>query len=318
VPPSGFQIELSWGRQSATVVEVGGALRSYTVDGQPVFDGYGLEERCTEARGQTLIPWPNRLGDGTYTFGDGETQQLPLTEPKKHNAIHGLVRWANWSVVEQTDDAVTVGHVLHPQSGWPYALALSITYRLGPDGLRVTTTATNVGSSACPYGTGAHPYLRMSTPTIDPLHLKAPGRIWFPADDRGLPTGVQSVEGTDYDFRSLRPIGATVLDTGYGDLERDADGRARVRLVDPAGGGAVELWMDDAYGFVMLFTGDSLPQERRRREGLGVEPMTCPPDAFRSGTAVVVLEPGETHTAEWGITPLIPGETAVVDEAGPA
>ncbi|HET9078099.1 MAG TPA: aldose 1-epimerase family protein [Acidimicrobiales bacterium] len=310
VPPSGFQIELSSGRQAATVVEVGGALRSYTVDGQPLFDGYDLEERCTGARGQTLIPWPNRLKDGTYTFGDGDTQHLPLTEPDKHNAIHGLVRWANWSVVAQADEAVTVAHVLHPQSGWPYTLALSITYRLGPGGLGVTTTATNVGSSPCPYGTGAHPYLRLATSTVDPLHLQAPGRTWLPTDDQGIPTGVRPVDGTDYDFRSPRPIGNTVLDTGYGDLERGADGRARVRLVDPHGGGGVELWMDDAYGFVMLFTGDSLPQERRRRAALGVEPMTCPPDALRSGTAVVVLGPGEAHTAEWGITPLDPSGPA--------
>ena len=78
------------------MVEVGGALRSYVASGHELLDGYGAQERCTAARGQSLIPWPNRLRDGRYSF-DGEEHQLPLTEPAKHNAIHGLVRWANWS-----------------------------------------------------------------------------------------------------------------------------------------------------------------------------------------------------------------------------
>jgi aldose 1-epimerase len=31
--------------------------------------------------------------------------------------------------------------------------------------------------------------------------------------------------------------------------------------------------------------------------------MTCPPDAFRSGRDLVVLEPGETWQGAWGISP---------------
>jgi aldose 1-epimerase len=31
--------------------------------------------------------------------------------------------------------------------------------------------------------------------------------------------------------------------------------------------------------------------------------MTCPPNAFRSGEGLVRLEPGESHTSAWGITP---------------
>ena len=48
-------------------------------------------------------------------------------------------------------------------------------------------------------------------------------------------------------------------------------------------GSSVRLWMDATYQFLMLFTGDSLPIARRRRKGLGVEPMTCAPNALQSG-----------------------------------
>jgi aldose 1-epimerase len=61
--------------------------------------------------------------------------------------------------------------------------------------------------------------------------------------------------------------------------------------------------MDDAYRYVMLFSGDPLPDVSRR--SLAVEPMTCPPNAFRSGEAVVRLEPGRTCTTAWGIAPVI-------------
>jgi aldose 1-epimerase len=53
---------------------------------------------------------------------------------------------------------------------------------------------------------------------------------------------------------------------------------------------------------VQVFTGDTLPAARRR-QGLAVEPMTCPPDAFRSGQDLLRLEPGETATRQWGIRP---------------
>ena len=163
------------------------------------------------------------------------------------------------------------------------------------------TTATNVGRAACPFGSGAHPYLTLGTETVDSLILRAPGRTVLQSDDRGLPVGAQSVEGTDFDFRRPRPIGAIKLDNAFTDLERDDDGLGRVRLRDPRGGSELTLWVDESYSHLMLFTGDPLPDVHRR--SLAVEPMTCPPNAFRSRTDLVDLEPGQSFTGRWGIRP---------------
>jgi aldose 1-epimerase len=38
--------------------------------------------------------------------------------------------------------------------------------------------------------------------------------------------------------------------------------------------------------------------------GIAVEPMTCPADAFNSGTDLVVLDPGAKHEAGWTISAL--------------
>jgi len=59
--------------------------------------------------------------------------------------------------------------------------------------------------------------------------------------------------------------------------------------------------MDGGYRYLMLFTGDALPEAERRRRSLGVEPMTCAPNAFRTGEGLLVLEPGESFAAAWGI-----------------
>jgi aldose 1-epimerase len=52
----------------------------------------------------------------------------------------------------------------------------------------------------------------------------------------------------------------------------------------------------------MLFTRDPLPDVNRR--ALAVEPMTCPPNAFRTGEAVVRLEPAQSFTSVRGISRL--------------
>lgn len=304
--PSGQQWLLRKGSQRATVVEVGGGLRDYTIAGDPVLDGYDVDVMCSGARGTTLAPWPNRLRDGKYRFDEAD-QQLALSEPKTHNAIHGLVRWRPWTLVEWTDDEVAAEVVLLPQPGYPYMLRVRNHFRLDDDGLTVTTTATNVGAERLPYGLGFHPYLSVGSAHVDADLLTVPATTWIEVDDRGLPTGNHSVEGTPYDFRTARLVGDQVIDTAYTDVIRDDDGRATVRLASADGRREVALWADGGFPYLQVFTGDTLPEDVRRR-GLGVEPMTCAPDAFNSGAGLVTLEAGQQLITQWGLSPRGYGE----------
>ena len=270
IAPSGKQITIAVGDQQAVVVEVGGGLRSYSAGGRELVDGYRADEMSSSGRGQVLIPWPNRLEDGNYEF-DGQRHQLPLNEPEHRNAIHGLVRWAAWTAAEHEPHRAVMEHVLHPQPGYPFSLGISIEYALLDTGLRVRTTATNLGTDPCPFGSGAHPYLTLGTATIDRLILRVPGRTVLRSDERGLPTGMEAVEDTEYDFRKPRPIGLTTLDHAFTDLERDQNGLARVELRNPDHETQVSLWVDQSYPYLMLFSGDPLPNVRRR--SLAVEPI---------------------------------------------
>jgi aldose 1-epimerase len=294
VAASGEQFEIALGGQRAVAVEVGGGLREYSAAGSDILDGYDEREICPSGRGQVLSPWPNRVQDGTYEF-DGQQHQLLLDEPASRNAIHGLVRWSLWSAAEREPHRVVMTHTLHPRPGYPFALALSIEYSLSPAGLQVRNTATNVGARPCPYGTGAHPYLMAGPDGVDSLMLRCPAQTVLRADDRSIPTADVPVAGTKYDFRQARPIGATQLDNCFTDLDRDADGRAHVDF------GEVALWMDEGYPYVMLFTGDPLPDVARR--SLAIEPMTCPPNALRTGRDLIRLEPEQSAASTWGISP---------------
>jgi aldose 1-epimerase len=300
LPPSGDQFEIRFEDQRATIVEVGGGVREYRHGNRDVIEPYPLADMCDGAHGAPLIPWPNRLADGRYQF-DGSDFQVALTEPEKHNAIHGFVRWRPWKAAHIRDDRVTMATTLYPLQGFPFTLDLRIDYRVGRDGLSVVTTATNVGGEPAPYGSGQHPYLSPGVGLIDActLQLEADTRI-VTDPERQLPVGVEPVTGTPYDFSTGRVLGDLEVDYAFTDLHRDGDGRAWV-LLTGSDNRTVKLWVDRNYPIVELFTGDTLAPDRKRR-GVGTEPMTCPPNAFQTGEHVIRLEPGETATSSWGVT----------------
>ncbi|MGD0881560.1 MAG: aldose 1-epimerase family protein [Acidimicrobiales bacterium] len=298
---TGDQWVIGHGLQRAIVTEVGATLRSFTVDDRTVIDGFGPEQWSHGGRGQVLAPWPNRLGDGAYTFNE-VVAQAPLNEIGRRNAIHGLVRWLPWRLGGRAQNRVSLMCELRPSPAYPFALRMEIEYRLGREGLTVSTDAENIGPGDLPFGLGFHPYLTVGTTTVDQARLRVPARRRLISDDRGLPTGSVAVAGTEYDFTQGRPIGVTRLDTAFCDLSRDGDGRVRVEFDHPDGDAGATLWADERFGYLMVFTGDTL-DEGSRRTALAVEPMTCPPDAFRSGTDIAVLRPGARWSGSWGITP---------------
>jgi aldose 1-epimerase len=300
VDASGDQVVLSSGDLRLTVVTVGGGMRELTHGGKPVLWGYGADEVAVGAQGQVLAPWPNRLAGGRYEF-EGHRYQLPLTEPSKHNALHGFARWERWSVIRHEAATAVLGIVLAPRSGYPFALALEVEYRVGLAGVDVAILARNAGRHSLPYAAGFHPYFSAGTPAVDGSLLEIPARTRLTTDERQIPNGHMAVDGTEYDFRRARTIGSMRLDTAFTGFERETDGQTRIRLSAPDGTGSVAVRLGPAFGYAMVYSGDTLADESMRRRSLAVEPMTAAPNAFETGEGLIVLAPGETHRAEWGI-----------------
>jgi aldose 1-epimerase len=297
LPPSGEQYEIISGTHRAVVTEVGATLRSFSVESRDVVRGFSLEEMSAAGRGQNLLPWPNRIRDGRYTF-NGVTHQLALTEPARHNASHGLARYVPWVVVEKKTDAVTNRVRIHPQPGWPGTLEAMITHQVGEEGLTVTVEATNIGAGELPFGYGAHPYLTVGESTVDEVVVTVPAASYLEVDDRLLPIKISPVDGTVYDLRRGQVLESLSLDTAMTDLARESDGRWRVKLV--LDDRYAELWGDEAMRWMQIFTGGP-----NRDGSIAVEPMTCGPDAFNPGPThgdMKPLAPGETFIGHWGIT----------------
>ena len=62
----------------------------------------------------------------------------------------------------------------------------------------------------------------------------------------------------------------------------------------------MSLWAGAGYGWLQVFSSDTLHGERHRR-AVAIEPMTCPPDALVTGHDLIVLAPGESVARTWGV-----------------
>lgn len=294
--PSGVQFALESGDQSATVTEVGAALRTYAVAGRDVVVPFGPDEMSPAYHGAILLPWPNRIRDGRYSF-EGVDYQVPLTEPARLTALHGLVSWERWSPVEHTDTAVTLALDLVPTPGYPFPLRSQITYRLTDDGLQVSLTTRNLGDRNAPYGVGFHTWLSPGTSSIDDCLVTVDANSWVRPDDRLLPLGVEAIPER-FDFRTPRLLEDLELDDAFVDATY-TDGLSWIRLRSPDGSTAA-TWMDESLSCWQVCTGDGVAAPYGRA-GLAAEPQTCVADAFRTGDSLIRLAPGEEHTVRWGL-----------------
>ena len=303
-PASGQTLTIANGAATATIVTVGASLASYRDHDRDLVVPFDPAEIRPDFRGATIAPWPNRIPDGSYFFGD--EQQLPITEPDRGHAIHGLASWLDWAVTVHSQTAVTLTTQLVPQPGYPWRVALTSEFRLSDAGLTQTLTARNLSDTAAPFGAAPHPYLVAPEGKLHTWTLSLPAATVLLTDDRLAPRARAAVEhdGDRFDFRQPRRIGAAAIDHAFTDLARDAAGISRVRVTDATGRGA-ELSFDERCPWVQVYTADH-PVRTRNRIGVAVEPMTCPPAAFQTGEDVISLEPGRDVTVAWTLAPVQP------------
>lgn len=297
--PSGEQHTIEHGSYRATVTEVGASLRALSHDGRPLVRGFAADEVMPLYSGAVLAPWPNRLADGRYEY-DGKVHQLPLNEPERHNAVHGLVAWQPWDLRDRTASSVRLGTWVWPSPGYPFALDLEIGYALGPGGLDIELTAVNAGQDPAPYACSIHPYFIAGEGEVDDWSLELPAGAYLDVDDeRLLPTELLTVEGRPFDFRRAAPLRGLSIDHAFTALDFDGDGCTEAVVRDTNGSGVRIRWAQGC-PWVQVHTADR-PEAVYDRKALAVEPMTCPPNAFVSGADLITLQPAESRTVTWQI-----------------
>ncbi|MET1088827.1 MAG: aldose 1-epimerase family protein [Arthrobacter sp.] len=296
---SGTDYEIRAGDYTAVLTAQAGALRRLRYRGRDLVVPFPGGGPIPDYRGIIAAPWPNRMRDGTYAF-DGVEYRVPVNEPERGSALHGFAFALDWTLESGNESSVALSCVVGPVEGYPFALRLTAHYRLTERGLQGRVIVTNTGNGTAPYGVCPHPYLVAGPTPLDEWTLQFSAETFLEVTpDRLLPVGTRSVEGHTFDFRVPRVIGATKMDHAFTDIAFDRSGRARLALLDPSGTGVGMAW-DSTCRWLQIHTADK-PAPLPGRRGLAVEPMTCPPDAFNSGTDLIRLAPGATHEADWWI-----------------
>lgn len=294
--PNGQIIILEAGPYSAGIATVGAAVQSLRSGGRDLVLSFDPDRIPHAYPGKTLAPWPNRIDSGRYTFRGG-TFEVPVNEASTGTALHGLVVWADWQVAERSAAAVVLEHTLHGQPGYPHQLLLRAEFTLSAEsGLTVAVSAVNSGRTAAPYGVSSHPYLTVGDTLVDACEVQFTASRVLMTDDRLLPLELKDTAGSDFDFSEPRVLGSMSLDHAFTGLPADG---WEASLRDPASGAVTVLSAPAGPAgsdWLQVYSGEELG-----RRGMAVEPMTCPPDAFNSGTDLIVLEPGDEHVFSYSI-----------------
>lgn len=303
--PGGKQFHITLGNASAVITEVGATLREYKVGAQDVVYPISKHE-MSGSHGQILIPFPNRVADGRYSF-EGKSYQLPVNSVGDNTAIHGLVRFLPWKVKSHRRSALHMETELFPSLGYPFHVVASVQYVLNSDGLHVSYTVTNKGTHSLPVGIGAHPYFTLGPDLLDTNKLTVPANSYFKVNGHSIPDPATPVpvKNTEFDFREGKQIGETVLDVAFTDIIRDESGDAFVKIENQQGTKTIRVKLGPGCNFVQLYSSDTL-REPRKRAALAVEPMSCPANAFNNKEGLRVLEPGECTTFSWAVLPDFP------------
>ncbi|WP_266170826.1 aldose 1-epimerase [Dyella subtropica] len=298
-------------QRGATVISLEQTLGQQSYD---LADGYRdaaeLDSRPS-SRFAIMAPFANRIADARYTF-DGRAHDLqPGVEGAQRAARHGFVRGVDFDVVavaadEQAARASFTTSAIRPgvHPGYPYAIDLTVSYTLDAHGLALEARMRNVGEQAAPCFFGWHPYFRLGATPMDSWELEIPADMLVRTDADYIPLQGAAAYGRmddvpALDFRRSQRIDGREINHAYAALRRDADGRVRTRLRDPASGLGIAVWQES--GVMLAFTADTVTRDVRG--SIALEPMESWSDAFnRPDCAEAIrLEPGAERSFLCGV-----------------
>ena len=306
VPRTGQQYSIRHGDYEAVVTELGAILRVLKYRGKDLLASFDPDGTVPCSNGNVLVPFPNRIEDGTYEF-QGHTYTLPIDEHDRNTAIHGYGYRAYWRLQALTEDSVSLSWRVPDMGGYPFDVVVTVTYTLDDQGLTMTTRALNLGDEAAPWAFGIHPWLANGKQGVGdqiqkdnaPCTLSIPCSTHVVVDpDRLLPTGTEPVQGRT-DLRQGPVLGEDAdFDDAWTDVERDDDGTCSAWFTRPDGI-RIQLWGDETITSWQVCTGTGF-DAGMRPAGVAVEPMTAYANAFRTGRNLVILQPAAIYTTQVG------------------
>ena len=263
------------------------------IDGNPdraSFTGKGI------FKGANLIPFPNRLKDGKYTFG-GIDYQLFKNYPEEGNAAHGFIYDKPFEVIQKKSEThfaqVTLRYLYDGSLvGYPFPFELHLIYTLSDsEGFQCESRFSNKHDQSIPFGSGWHPFFTFKK-KVNQLSLK------FSPEKEAMLDSSLIPDGTFQDFNlfdSLKPIDKDSYDSCFY-LKNGSDGHY-TELYDPKAEVTIQLWQETGpgkYNYLQIYTPP-------HRNSIAIEPMTCTVNSFNSHDGLIILNKGQSFSAKYGV-----------------
>lgn len=290
-------IKLVAGNSAAEISTTGASLLSLNLSGNQVIEKLRVP-RPELYEGVVMAPWSSRIKDGSWQGEDGTSYQLPINEPARSNALHGLVFDKTFSIKRKTDSSVELEITISPTSGYPFEILLTVSYELEDAELIVGFRAKNLSETRSPFGIAFHPYL--STKWFgDSAKVVSDAQVVLDLDENLIPKGKLKANETAKDLSLGKLIKAAGLDDGFSQLDFE-EYFAITKLVGDSGQG-VEVWQDEIFKHLVIYTTDEFETESGVITAAAIEPSTAPANAFNSKEDLIWLAPKEASSGSWGI-----------------
>jgi aldose 1-epimerase len=183
-----------------------------------------------------LAPWANRLdGDSYWVNGKQYSLNSAIANFRRDpngKPIHGLLNYSrDWMLVSADADehgahaTSSLEFGAHPglMAQFPFAHAITMTYRLADGVLQVETALQNHAAEPLPVAIGYHPYLQIHDVPRDQWKVHLAAREHLVLNGQSIPTG----ERKPIEFSDPHALEHGQLDDVFSGLVRDGDGRAR-------------------------------------------------------------------------------------------
>ena len=289
------EVSLEFGPGSKAVISTSGAaLLELSIDSKQLITkaAYPLKVFA----GSVLAPWQNRLAKGEWVDDSGNLHKLPINEPDRNNAHHGLVFDSEFSIQHRSNNSVVLETNFASPNGYPFNLSIRVSYLLDGNGLSCEFNAANGGDKAAPFVIGFHPYFTIGNPERAKLTL--PAQSFYTQNENKVPIEKQNVAGSGYDFRVGKHLTGVRLDDTFTDFGF-VNGEA-VSVLETEDW-KIELSQSENLGYIVVYLTDSYESEVGNVSAIALEPASGPPNAFNSKDGLVVIEPASTFSGSWSV-----------------
>lgn len=282
-------LHLSNGQLTAKIYpNLGGSLQQLTFKGMDIIDGInadetGLEEYRNTFKSSILFPFPNRVKDGKYSYGE-RTYELSINDLHFNNAIHGLVHDKHFSyeILENDSNKIILklSYIADgSDAGFPFAYNFDLVYTFDRSGTcTLRFEVFNSGYQTFPFGIGWHPYFLSRD--LGKSRVTAKFKDHFICPERMIP---EEKEQAQLNEQFL--VGEKTFDDGFSLWEPNCS----LETTDYS----ITLIFDTgSEPYLQVYTPD-------HRQSIAIEPMTCVTDALNNGIGLEALDPGESY--QWSV-----------------